>query len=104
MAPLGDILIPRGLVTQGQPESGPAAQSSDRGMLGRILVRRGLITMEQLGDALGEQFGVPFTELVPQAVNPQVVRLLPERLARQRSCVPIAVSGSTMQLAMVAPD
>jgi len=73
-------------------------------MLGRILVRRGLITMDQLGEALAEQFGVPFAEVVPQAVNPQVVRLLPERLARQRACVPIGVAGSTMQLAMVAPD
>ena len=73
-------------------------------MLGRILVRRGLITMDQLGDALAEQFGVPFVEVVPQAVNPQVVRLLPEKLARQRSCVPVSVAGSTMQLAMVAPD
>ena len=52
----------------------------------------------------GRQFGVPFAEVVPQAVNPQVVRLLPEKLARQRSCVPICVAGSTMQLAMVAPD
>jgi type IV pilus assembly protein PilB len=104
MARLGDILIRRGLVTQGQLEAALAAQGSERGMLGRILVRRGLLTMDQLGEALAEQFGVPFAEVVPQAVNPQVVRLIPERLARQRSCVPIAVSGSTMQLAMVAPD
>src|SRR3954451_10772368 len=104
MARLGDILIRRGYVTPGQLESALAAQGSERGMLGRILVRRALITMDQLGEALAEQFGVPFNEVVPQAVNPQVVRLLPERLARQRSCVPIAVSGSTMQLAMVAPD
>jgi type IV pilus assembly protein PilB len=104
MARLGDILIRRGLVTPGQLDAALAAQGSERGMLGRILVRRGLITMEHLGEALAEQFGVPFAEVVPQAVNPQVVRLLPERLARQRSCVPIAVAGSTMQLAMVAPD
>ena len=104
MARLGDILIRRGLVTQGQLEAALAAQGSERGMLGRILVRRGLLTMDQLGETLAEQFGVPFAEVVPQAVNPQVVRLIPERLARQRSCVPIAVSGSTMQLAMVAPD
>ena len=102
MARLGDILIRRGLVTQGQLEAALAAQGSERGMLGRILVRRGLVTMDQLGEALAEQFGVPFVEVVPQTVNPQVVRLLPEKLARQRSCVPIGVSGSTMQLAMVA--
>jgi type IV pilus assembly protein PilB len=104
MARLGDILIRRGYVTPGQLESALAAQGSERGMLGRILVRRGLITMDQLGEALAEQFGVPFLELVPQTVNPQIVRLLPERLARQRACVPVSVSGSTMQLAMAAPD
>src|SRR4051812_11005286 len=104
MARLGDILIRRGYVTPGQLESALAAQGSERGMLGRILVRRGLISMDQLGEALAEQFGVPFSDVVPQAVNPQVVRLLPEKLARQRSCVPISVAGSTMQLAMVAPD
>lgn len=104
MARLGDILIRRGLVTEGQLEAALAAQGSERGMLGRILIRRNLISMDQLGEALAEQFGVPFAEVVPQAVNPQIVRLLPERLARQRSCVPIGVAGSTMQLAMVAPD
>jgi type IV pilus assembly protein PilB len=104
MARLGDILVRRGYITAGQLDAALAAQGSERGMLGRILIRRGLITMDQLGDALAEQFGVPFVEIVPQAVNPQIVRLLPERLARQRSCVPVSVSGSTMQLAMVAPD
>jgi type IV pilus assembly protein PilB len=104
MARLGDILVRRGYITPGQLEAGLATQGSERGMLGRILVRRGLITLQQLGDALAEQFGVPFVDVVPQAVSPQIVRLLPERLARQRSCVPVSVSGNTMQLAMVAPD
>jgi type IV pilus assembly protein PilB len=104
MARLGDILVRRGHITEGQLEAALAAQGSERGMLGRILVRRGLVTMDQLGDALAEQFGVPFVEVMPQAVNPQVTRLLPEKLARQRSCVPISAAGATMQLAMVAPD
>ncbi|MEX0613445.1 MAG: GspE/PulE family protein [Pirellulales bacterium] len=104
MARLGDILVRRGYITAGQLDSALAAQGSERGMLGRILVRRGLISMDQLGEVLAEQFGVPFVDVVPQTVNPQVVRLLPERLARQRACVPLAVAGSTMQLAMVAPD
>lgn len=104
MARLGDILINQGWITSSQLESALAAQGNERGMLGQILVRRGLISFEQLGDALAEQYGVPYMEVVPQAVNPQVARLLPETMARQRSCVPIAVSGHKMQLAMVAPD
>jgi type IV pilus assembly protein PilB len=104
MARLGDILIERGLITAGQLDAALKAQGSERGMLGRILVRRGLISFDQLGDALAAQFGVPYAEVVPQAVNPQVVRLLPEQLARQRLCVPIAITGDALQLAMVAPD
>jgi type IV pilus assembly protein PilB len=104
MLRLGDILVQKGYVTPGQLDLALAAQGSERGMLGQILVRRGLITIDQLGAALAEQFGVPFVEVLPQTANPQLARLLPEPLARQRSCVPVAISGDTLQLAMVAPD
>jgi len=104
MARLGDILVRRGCITEGQVESALAAQGSERGMLGTILIRRGLIDTEQLGEALSEQYGVPFTEVIPESINPQVVRLLPEDLARKCHAVPVGISGRTMQLAMVAPD
>jgi len=104
MARLGDILIRQGWITSSQLESALAAQGNERGMLGQILVRRGLISFPQLGEALAEQYGVPYHEVVPQAVNPQIARLLPENMARRRSCVPLSASGRKMQLAMVAPD
>ncbi|MEN1680110.1 MAG: ATPase, T2SS/T4P/T4SS family [Planctomycetota bacterium] len=104
MARLGDILVRSNLITQGQLESALAAQGSERGMLGQILLRRGLITLEQLGAALAEQFGVPYLDLIPQAVNTQMARLLPEQLARERHCVPVGIKGAEMQLAMVTPD
>ena len=104
MARLGDILVQQNLITQNQLESALASQGAERGMLGQILLRRGLISLQQLGEALAEQYGVPYLDLVPQAVTPQVTRLLPEQLARARACVPVAVDGSDLQLAMVAPD
>jgi type IV pilus assembly protein PilB len=104
MARLGDILVRRGFVTPTQLEAALAAQGTERGMLGQILLRRNLISIDQLGDALAEQYGVPYLDLVPQAVNPQIVRLLPESLARERVCVPVGVGGRELQLAMVAPD
>ena len=104
MARLGDILVQQGWITEGQLQSALAAQGSERGLLGTILVRRGLIDDEQLGAALSEQYGVPFLEIVPESISPQVVRLLPEELAREREVVPVGISDSTLQLAMVAPD
>ncbi|MCG8450756.1 MAG: Flp pilus assembly complex ATPase component TadA [Pirellulales bacterium] len=104
MARLGDILVRQGLITEGQVQSALVAQGTERGLLGTILVRRGLITNEQLGEALSEQYGVPFMEVVSEGINPQIVRLLPEELARKRLAVPVGINGQTLQLAMVAPD
>ncbi|TWT48876.1 GspE/PulE family protein [Botrimarina hoheduenensis] len=104
MARLGDILVSRGMVTQNQLEAALAAQGSERGMLGQILLRRNLISLDQLGDALAEQYGVDYFDIVPQAINVQIARLLPENLARERNCVPVAIHGRELQLAMVTPD
>jgi len=104
MARLGDILVRNGWITPAQLQSALNAQGSEAGFLGMILVRRGLITTDQLGTALSEQYGVPFIELAAEAINPQVVRLIPEELARSRRVAPVGVQQRTLQLAMLAPD
>ncbi|QDS99354.1 GspE/PulE family protein [Adhaeretor mobilis] len=104
MARLGDILVRQGCITEAQLQSALIAQGSERGLLGTILIRRSLISPEQLGNALSEQYGVEFVEVIAESINPQVVRLLPEELARERRVAPIAVEGTALQLAMIAPD
>lgn len=101
---LGDILVARGHITQEQLEAALRSQGSDKGMLGAILLRRGLVTREQVGSALSAQFEVPFETLVPDAVNPQLVRLLPEEFSRSRKAVPVALKNRRLVLAMEAPD
>ena len=101
---LGDILVQRGHISAEQLQSALATQGSERGMLGAILLRRGLITLEQLGSALAQQFEVPFRQIVPEVINPQIVRLLPEPFARDRLAVPIEVNRGKLQLAITAPD
>src|SRR4029079_8813442 len=53
---------------------------------------------------LSQQYGVPYVEIVAEGVNAQIVRLLPEELARARRVAPIGVSNRCLQLAMLAPD
>lgn len=101
---IGDILVAQEAITEAQLQGALASQSSKGGMLGAVLVRRGLITSDQLGAALQEQFEVPFRRLMPETVNAQIARLLPEDLARSRRFVPIAAEKGVLTLAMVAPD
>ena len=101
---LGDILVSRGLISKEDLQAALSSQGGQRGMLGEILVARGFINSQQLGEALSVQFDVPYQPIARDAVNPQVVRLLPESLARQRLMAPITVNNGRMTLAMVAPD
>lgn len=101
---LGDILVRMGRITEAQLQSALSNQGNERGLLGAILLRRGLITIEDLGEALAEQFEVPFTRIVPEALNPQVVRMLPEGFARQHRAAAIEITADRLSLAMVAPD
>jgi type IV pilus assembly protein PilB len=101
---LGEILVRRGWITAEQLQSALLTQGSERGLLGVILLRRGLINHQQLGEALEEQLEVPFRQIPPHSVNPQLVRLVPETLARSRNAVPVALKQRRLTLAMVAPD
>ncbi|SMP68805.1 type IV pilus assembly protein PilB [Neorhodopirellula lusitana] len=103
MRRLGDILIDQHVLTTEQIDA--AFTSKPRGvMLGDWLVNQSLLSNQQLGEALAEQFGVAYVDIDFSAVNPQVARLMPEDFARSRECGAIAVNHRTLTLAMVAPD
>ncbi len=103
MARLGDILVDEGVLTEEQLLSA-IKEKSPQIMLGDWLVKRGDITRPQLGQALSLQFEVPYEEIDTSQINPQIIRLLPERFARSRKALPVGIEKRSLRLAMVAPD
>src|SRR3954468_24783725 len=87
---LGEILVDRGYCTNQQIQDALSSPESRGGRLGTVLLHQGALTVPQLGDALAEQFHVPFRQIESQDVHLQAVRLLPERLARERQTTPVA--------------
>ena len=103
MRRLGDILIEHGTLTAEQLESAFASKPRDF-MLGDWLVHLRLLSTAELGRALADQFEVAYIDIDPATVNPQVARLIPEDFARTHESAAIDICGSSMTLAMVAPD
>ncbi len=103
IARLGDILIDEGILSDEQLSLSMREKPRNI-MLGDWLIQRGDITRPQLGQALSRQFEVPYEEIDVSAINPQIIRLLPEKLARARKILPISINRRSLRLAMLAPD
>ncbi|MCC8180277.1 MAG: hypothetical protein LIP23_05120 [Planctomycetes bacterium] len=52
---LGEVMVERGILTQGEVEQILRMQSNPSGLIGRQLLEKGLVTREQLKEVLDEQ-------------------------------------------------
>ncbi|MFN3821242.1 MAG: type II secretion system ATPase GspE [bacterium] len=100
---LGEILLAQGLLTKDQLTEALNHRKSDHRPLGEVLLELGYITESDLFSALGEQLGVPYVSLSYYSVDPSVIGLIGEQFARQHKVVPLFRIGSTLTLGMVDP-
>ena len=84
---LGDVLVQRGLVTREQLDDALARQRVSGRRLGELLLSMGTISQEQLSWALSESLHIPFVELSDEVVDLEVARSLPEAVESD-ACFP----------------
>lgn len=100
---LGTLLIRDGAIT---PEQLEAALIAKRGApqrrLGEILVEQGAATLAQVAAVLAEQHELPFMTLGADAIEPDAAVLLPEKLARRYTAIPVRLLDDGAVLVAVA--
>ncbi|MGL6278823.1 MAG: GspE/PulE family protein [Gaiella sp.] len=100
---LGTLLIRDGAIT---PEQLEAALLAKRGApqrrLGEILVDQGAATRAQVAAVLAEQHELPFTEIGQGTIEADAAGLLPEKLARRYTAIPVRVLEDGAVLVAVA--
>ena len=102
---LGELLVEGGLITPAQLQSAITHQKIARGRLGSNLVALGYISEEVLMDFLSHQTGVPQMDVRNIEVPPQVLKLVPHRLADQFTVLPITTQEpKSLVLAMSDPS
>ncbi len=103
--PIGEILLAQGILTQEQLAQALEIQRQSGGWLGRILVDMGIVSERQLARTLAQHWGMPYTELTEgDSVDPEVARLVPPYLAQRHGVVPIARKGNRLMVAMSDPS
>jgi len=101
---LGNFLVREGLITPEQLENALQEQKANGGMLGSNLVKMGYIEEAELMEFLSKQFGVPSTDPSKLDVDPDVIEMIPGNIVQKYRIVPISLEGQTLTIAMVDPS
>ena len=100
---LGEILVERGIITRAQLEEALKEQKLTGQKIGDILVEKGLITQEELNGALAVQREVPTLDLSEYLIDAEVVKLIPEEIARTHKLMPVFLENNILTVAMANP-
>jgi type IV pilus assembly protein PilB len=101
--PLGELLVGRGMVSEEQILDALLEQSSTGKRLGYVLVELGLLKERDLVEVLAEQLQMDIVDLRHTEIDREVAQLLPELTARELNAVPIARQGGRVVIAVGDP-
>ncbi len=100
---LGDILIKEGLITREQLHQALAEQRASKHRLGYVLVKLGLVQELEITKLLARQYRMPAVDLSRFDVDPKLVKLIPADLATKHVVLPLKREGRTLTIAMADP-
>jgi type IV pilus assembly protein PilB len=106
MAPrkrIGDLLVESGLLTAEQLQNALGEQKQTKMRLGEFLIDRQYLTEQQLIEVLEFQLGIPHIQLYRQKIETKVINIIPQRLAEQHQVLPIRTEGNKLVVAMADP-
>lgn len=100
---LGDVLVQQRLISQEQLQQTLDLQRQTGKKMGRLLIETGLITEELLANGLARQLRVPFVNLKTFPFRADVVKLLPEAVARRFKALALEDKGDSLLVALADP-
>ncbi|MCD6500861.1 type II/IV secretion system protein [bacterium] len=97
------FLLDAGLVAEPEFDKALKFAKKKNQWVGDVLVSRGLISQEALIRLEAYILGVPFVNLEKEKVSPEVLRIIPEPIARSHNIVSFRKKGKNLEVAMLDP-
>ena len=100
---LGESLIEAGMITADQLAKAQAEEKRTSQRLLKVLLKMNLVTEEDLVVFLSGKLAIPRIELANYLIDPAVIGLIPEALARKHELIPVLKIGNRLTCALVDP-
>ena len=100
---LGESLVEQKLLTGEQLQTAVKESEKSGEPLRKSLVKLGMVSEEDIANFFEEQLGVPRIDLKNYLIDPKILALVPETLARKHLLVPLFKTGDTITIATADP-
>ena len=100
---IGDILLERGLISSEQLAQAVAMRKSKGMRLDKALVELGHVSEQQVLEIMSEQLSIPMVDLQAIRVDSEAIRLVPAKLVFRKRLVPIERHNGTLTVATSDP-
>ena len=101
---LGEVLVQQKAISEDQLTQALAEQRRTGRKLGRVLADLGFLSEASLYDILSKHLQVPFIDLKQVHLAPEVVKLLPEPLARRYRAIVLQRDDRGLMIGMADPS
>ncbi|MBI5379758.1 MAG: Flp pilus assembly complex ATPase component TadA [Nitrospirae bacterium] len=100
---IGELLVEGGVITTEQLDKALAEQRRRGGRIGEVLKSLEYVSEKTMIEFIGRQMGIPHTDLSSVSIDPSLVKIIPETMARRHQVVPLYQEGRDLTVAMVDP-
>ena len=98
-----DILQDKKIISPDQVKKVLNIRKKEGGSVGKILTSENIITHKDLMVLLSEQLDIPPIDLSKYKIDPNVAKLVSEKLSLQHSLIPVSKIANTITIAMADP-
>jgi type IV pilus assembly protein PilB len=99
----GDLLVDAGLITEEQLSEALKQQHETGEKVGDILIDKGIISNDDLIQVLEFQLGIPHVNLNKIPISSDILALVPEKVIRRYRLMPVAIENNKLVVAMSYP-
>ena len=98
------FILDSGLVAPGKMKKAEEESKQTGKSLQDILLARELLKEEELNSLQAYILGIPFVDLSKTNIDPKILRVIPEPIARKNNIVAFKKTGNDLEVAMLDPE
>lgn len=100
---IGDLMVRRGVITEEQLLHALSMQKKTGAKLGNTLIELNLVTSQQFYEFLASQLDLSYIDLKHYDYKPDIVRLMPETAARRFRAIALSLENERMLVGLADP-